>query len=509
MIKRKIVSILLIGALTALLFAPSVLAEETDSTTTDDETVETTAPEETDTTTDADPDTDVTTGTDSESEPTANEEETHVTTGSPTRENGRTYRTAMIILDRNGYITARVTDTNGNPVEGILVGLRLGTTLMPGEVTDENGYAAFRYAFPEDDTYIYCYSEQTEIDGIIYEAASASIGRQSAQTTVAAAAVPQKSPVTTTRRQGSTAARTSAKNATAKNTTTEPLTVYTGSGTTGMEESFVVLDLSFDSGILRSFGIEQQVFADYARLLLSQESYAAMIGQNNGTLMLSAATSKNEVTDEQIAAAMQNDTMLSRIDTSNVSRIVMDLSLQLREADSGDLIPVWNIADDSYVIRLPIPHSMRSAQTIAVSAVTADGISEPVLVSVSKDGILRFETTMPVGTIVLLGFKSGVLGTLTSHALRSSLIFLVAGLVCIGVAVFLYIRFVHQPKKSKKKLVDAADEAPEDADSEEDTAATVSEEQPEADEPLGGLDIFAESDRSTSARNPIDIDIDL
>ncbi len=427
-----------------------------------------------------------------------------VATAAPTQQAGGRLRTAMIILERDGKLAVRVTDTNGRPVEGILVGLQLGTTRMPGEYTDESGYATFRYALPKDGTYVYCYSEVTEIDGVIYEGASASVGRQAtAETTMTGS----KEDTATTYRQGSTAAKTSKKNTTKKGaTTTKPLTRYTAPGTTGMEDSFVVLDLSFDSGILDSFGIDQQGFADKARLLLDQETYATIIGDINGILMLSAATSQSEVTDEQLAAALQNDKMLSRINTAHVSRIVMDLSMQYRDTVSGEFIPTWNTAEGSYVIQLPVPDAMRSAQTVAVSAVTADGISEPVIASVSKDGILRFETSSPVGTIVLLGFKTGVLGALTSHATRTALIFLIIGILCIGGAVFLYVRFVHQPKKSKKKANDPVAD-PQDIPAVDTFVIPPSETEPE--EPLGGLDIFAESDEATPKKNPADYDIDL
>ncbi len=420
----------------------------------------------------------------------------------PTRIESGSSRTTMIILELGGKIAARVTDANGNPVEGILVGLQLGTTQMPGEYTDADGYATFRYAFPGDNTYIYCYSEETDIDGVIYKAASAAVGKQPAGVTTATLDAESDE---TTPRTGSTASRTTRKSTTKKSTTTtKPLTTYTAPGTTGLEDAFVVLDFCFDSGILESFGIEQQEFASTARLLLEQESYNTIMGEFNGILMLSAATSKNEVTDEQIEAALVGDAMLSRVKVSGVSRIVMDLSLQYREAESGELIPVWNTAEGSYVFRLPVPDSMRSAQTVAVSAVTADGISEPVMATVSN-GILRFETSSPVGTIVVLGFKSGLLGALTAQGARSSLVFLGVGLVCIGIAVFLFFRFVRQPKKAKKKVDEAVDE---NATAPVETFVIPLDDDP-TDAPLGGLDTFAESDTVAPPKNPADYDIEL
>lgn len=481
-IQKKLAFIMMLAMLFTL-FSTPVWAQEMNSTTTVP-VMATTTEDQT-----------ATTATDTET--TAGET---AGTTAPTRVEGGVYRTSMIILERGGQIAARVTDEKGNPVEGILVGLQLGTTqMLDKEPTDKNGYATFRYTFPGQGTYIYCYSEQTEIDGIIYKAAGAAIGKQPAGATTATLEAETGG---TTRNPANTNAHTTKKKTTKKSTaTTKPLTVFTAPGTTGMQDAFVMLDFCFDSGILDAFGIKQQDFADKARLLLEQDSYNTIMQDYNGILMMSAATSKYEVTDEQLEAALAEDKVLSRIKPSGITRIVMDLSMKYRESTSGELIPVWNAAEGAYVFQFPVPDSMRSAQTVAVAAVTADGISEPAIATVSKDGILRFETTSPVGTIVLLGFKSGLLGTLTSHGAGSSLLFLAAGIVCIGIALFLFFRFVYQPKKAKKK-----EGEPQEV-TETDTYI-LPDDQPQ-EEPLGGLDIFAESDPIAPPKNPTDYDIEL
>ena len=232
--------------------------------------------------------------------------------------------------------------------------------------------------------------------------------------------------------------------------------------------------------------------------------------RSNGILQLRAAVSETTVPDEHIAAALQEDTVLSRIDPADVPRVVLDLTMQLRDAN-GELSDFWNVTNASYVIQLPVPKSMRSAQSITVSAVTEQGISEPIIVNVTKDGYLRFETSLPVGTIVLLGFESGMLGRLTSHAVRSSIIFLVIGILCIIGAVLVFIFFVHTPKKRKKKS--------ESLPTEDEIAPDAEEELPPVGvdnariDPADGLDIFAEEPpsqpRSFKPKNPADYDIDL
>ncbi len=379
----------------------------------------------------------------------------------------------LIILNKNGKIAARVTGTARTPVEGVEVGVQLGTTKMPGVVTDADGYAVFQYAFPEDDTYIHCYTEQTRIGNTVYEAAAATVGSalddNDKQTTT------QKTEKTT-----DTTARSSTVNKTkrTKRTTTtdtadeeqEQLTWYTASGTTGMEESYIALEFSFDSGILDAFKTEENSFTKNAKLLMLPENYDHMLGKVNGTLMVSAASSKEKVTDEQITAAVASDAVLSRVDAADVERIVMDLSLQMKDNETDEVTDVWNIAEGTYVVQMPIPQSMRSAQVITVAAFTDDGMSEPIYAHVSEEGFFRFESNSPTGTIVVLGFKGSMLGALTGDAARSAMIFLVAGIVCIVLAIVIYFRFVRRPKRRAKpqlEPVPAADLPPLNSDYEQ------------------------------------------
>lgn len=415
-------------------------------------------------------------------------------------------KTRLIVANMNGKIAARITDEEGRPIEGVPVSLQLGTTSMPAVVTDANGYAQYPYAFPTDDTYVYCSSEKTTLNGITYAAAAASSGKPIGTTT----AVNDRTTTTnTTKVTGSTTKTTQKK--TTKTTKSEPLTFFTGAGTTGIEETLITLNFCFDSGILTSFGADEKDFADTARLLLSQENYAAMVGDMNGVLMLSATTSTTEVTDEQITASLANDPVLSRIDLNKTKRLIMNLSPKLVNAATGKMTDFWNIPEGTYVIQLPIPKEMRNAQSITVSAVTADGVSEPIVAYVSKDGFLRFQTSSPAGTVLLLGFESGMLGTLTNHAVRTSLIFLLLGLSCIGGAVFLFLRFVRSPKKKtvKKK------EEPTEVTPKEEPENIAAELPPvgEGNERIdfdSGLDIFAESEpHAPREKSPSDYDIPL
>ncbi len=360
--------------------------------------------------------------------------------------------TKLVIMEKDGKVAARLMTTSGAPAVGVPVSLQIGSTKMPAVTTDAQGYAVFLYAFPRDDTYIYCSSELTLVGNVSYKAAAAAVGKKGGNTTTTTTATGTVTTDNQTTTAGMTTVYTGKVTTTTKKTqNTEKLTMYTATGTTGKEETHLTVDFSFDSGILDAFKVEQNDFAQTAKLLLTPECYAGMLGDINGGLAMSVKISQATVTDEQIAAAMTEDAVLSLADAANIERMVLDLSLQIRDAQDAVFYNVSNVAQGEYVIQLPMPHAMRGAQTIAVSVVTADGVSKPVYAHISKDGFFRFETMYPVGTVVVMGIKGSVLGALTGHAVGWAVTFLVIGLLCIGGAVFLYVRYVHRPRAKKSK----------------------------------------------------------
>lgn len=484
MIKKIFTSLLICALLCSVAF--TVVAE--DPTTTTTEQTQTT-------TTTEDVAVGATTTADTETTTTA-DTETTTTVGAIQGEQN----TRLIIMNLNDKLTARVTDSKGNPLAGVKVYLQLGTTEMPGVETDQNGYANFRYAYPQDGVYIYCYTEDTVIENVTYRGAKASVG--TAQTTVGATTL-QGEETTTSK----TTYRQTSKHTTRSKTTratTKTLVKYTGVGTTGMEETYISLSAGFDSGILEAFGHDEQRFAEDARLLLAPESYAAILGDLNGVLTLNVATSNAEVTDEQITAALQNDVVLSQTPIADISRIVLDLSLQCFLPQEQQTVDMWNVTNGSYIVQLPIPKSMRGAQSITVSSVNKDGISEPIVANVSKDGFFRFETTSPVQTVLIMGFPGSFLGSLANGSVRIAIVFLVLGLLCIGGAVFLFFYFVYTPKKGKKNEIPAAEA--------QDIADDVQiADGPQDDENVAldmSLDIFS-ADGEEKPKDPKDYDIEL
>lgn len=511
---KKYIVVLTMGLLCIQLFCCPLAFAETTTTTAEDVGVTTTTAEEAEDTTTAPATTkdtaksttSTTVATGTAAQTTDNTTTSTEAAAATTTQGSKTVvETALIILKKGDKVAARVTDTAKRPIEGIRVFVQIGTTKMPGVLTNADGYADFQYTFPANGTYIYCYTEQTTIGNTVYKAAAATVGAQAGNTTAAVASKTTSTdaadPTTTV---ASTTQRTYTATTPASTEAVEALTTYTATGTTGVEESHFTLEFSYDSGILDAFKAEQNAFAKTAKLLLTPECYNKMLNGENGVLIMSAATSATAVTDEQITAAVADDAVLSSVDVSGVERIVMDLSVRLMDTTTGDVMNVWEIAEGDYVIQLPIPQSMRSAQTIAVAAVTGEGVSTPVYAHVSEEGFFRFESTSPAGTIVILGFKGSVLGTLTGDAVRSSVIFLVIGLLCIGGAIFLYFRFVHRPKKSRKQDEQTSEEAA--ADDAADLPPLDSEYET-LDEGVE-LDIFAD-DTPTPLHRKSDPDIDI
>lgn len=504
---KKYTTILVMALLMVqLLCCPLAMAETTDTTidtTTDTvgETTTTTGEITDQTTTTQDLITDTTTTTTDTTDESAGDTVTTTTTV----EFGTVVSTSLVILNEDGKIAARLTDAAGAPIGGVYVGLQLGSTKLPGAWTDENGYADFNYNFPGNNTYVYCYTERTAASsGIVYEAAAASVGTSPSTTT---AATDDEQPVYTGTR-GSTTYRSYYMPTAGSTKSTEELTRYTAAGTTGMKESYITLDFAFDSGILDSFKTDQNTFASTAKLMLTPESYAQMLGGANGVLMMSVVTSASTVSDEQITASVKDDAVLSHVDVSGVDRIVLDMSVQFKDAATGQISDIWDIPGDTYAVQMPVPDSMRSAQYITVAAVTAEGVSEPVYATVSEDGVMLFESTSPAGTIVILGFDGSMLGTFREYSVRIALIFLIIGLLCIGVAIFLYFRFVRRPKKSKKKA-GGIEMTEQDAQDNEMAMPLLSEEFVMMDHG-GELDIFDDEDPAPlHQKDDTDIDIPL
>ncbi len=485
------VAVMLLGAM----FGSSNVLAQTTTDTTDIDTTTTATEIGTTTTTD----TIVTTTTAAEQETTTTSVQTTDGTTADTPSGITSMETKLVIMEKDGKVAARLLTVSGVPVADVPVSLQIGSTKMPAVTTNAQGYAVFSYAFPQDNTYIYCSSVLTLVGNTSYKAASAAVGKKSGNTTTTSTVA------VTTDNKTTTAVMTTVRTGKATTTTqktqnTEKLTMYTATGTTGKEETHLTVDFSFDSGILDVFKVEQNDFAQTAKLLLTPECYAEMLADVNGGLAMSVKTSEMTVTDEQIAAAMTEDAVLSLADAANIERIVLDLSLQIRDAQDAVFYNVSNVAQGEYVIQLPIPHSMRGAQTIAVSVVTADGVSKPVYAHISKDGFFRFETTYPVGTVVVMGIKGSVLGALTGHAVGWAVTFLVIGLLCIGGAVFLYVRYVHRPRAKKSQA--AADEA-----EQVDVAANPGMEMPFEQPEIFELDM--EEPTPLQERKTPDIDIPL
>ncbi len=481
MMKKILTFTMLLVLLTQVLCYPAVFAE-TESTTGDETKSTSVTTTEGTTVTTTEETTSITEGTTENGTENTTETEAQNTTAN------RSAKTRLIILEYNGKLAARLTDETGVPVPGVAVSIQIGSTILPA-TTDENGYAVLPFDMPEKGTYIHCSTEPTFVNGVLYAAAAASTG--TTVTTASTSSTQEQEAETIVTTASPTYNRTT--KVTSSKRTTAPPTWYTYAATTGAEETYVSLGFSFESGLLDSFKTDEIAFRNTARLLLTPETYAQIISDMKGTLLMTAAASAAEVTDEQIAAALQGDALLSRTDAKDVERVVIDMALKL-QSPTGKQTDVWSLAADSYVVQLPIPHSMRSAKAIAVAAVTANGISAPVYTTVSKDGFLRFDTTAPVGTIVLLGFKNSILTAFTGDSAVLAIIFLVLGILCIGGAVFLYIYFFYLPRRAKKKEAENVTQDDVPTDEFPVFSDALPTEGNERIDPSDTLDIFAEAD---------------
>jgi hypothetical protein len=273
----------------------------------------------------------------------------------------------------------------------------------------------------------------------------------------------------------------------------------------------VTVDFTFHTDILSAFSTTEDTVKQKAKLLLTPEVYENIIGEINGVLFVEATPSELNISDEDILKTIQSNQAFSNAEGSQLQYTMLNLTVKAAEKQGGHILTIRNVESSSFIVQLPVPENMQQASSILISAVSADGVSNPIVATVSKDGYMQFEISRPTGTIAIIGYDGGVLGTLFGHSLTLAIVFLVIGLLCIGGALFLFFKFIFIPKKSKKNEQEAKG-----ADDEIKELSPLSDEQPVAFneenqhiDPLFDLDIFSEDTPKPKTKNPADYDLPL
>lgn len=342
----------------------------------------------------------------------------------------QTVYTQMKLKVKNGKIVAIVTDDAGQPMKGVSVVLDFGSTVdYDTQITDANGEAAFEVA-ASSKAKIVCRVGDWSDKHITYKGCTASYGGTTNTTTQT------KRPTTTT-----TTTTTTTGN---QGNTTTTFDVIIGAGTTAYPseyEDYVAVDATFDSGVLEVFGVKESEFANRAQLLIKREEYDRWIGEDAVALMLSVRFSNVQVTDDQIQNVIKDDYDLMSFTPDQISHVSAALSAQLLTAD-GELVTLM-LDNSEYIVRLPIPKSMKDATLIMVAQQLDGAISTPVGTAL-KNGYFEF-TTANLAELTFLGFVENT--EVDNHYFVFTIIFVAIGvLLLVGAGLILYFFVIRKPK---------------------------------------------------------------
>ena len=353
-----------------------------------------------------------------------------------------TVETTVQLSVEGRTILVTVTDAWDRPVPQVPVILTVGGTSYAAQETGEDGTIAFNASVSAGMTIRAETETITTEDGVTYQGASASLEISGESTTSTGTDTTTSS---TTRASALTTRRTTSKSTTSKEgettTTARTYPTVTGAGTTAYEENMVVVNTTFDTGVVDAFGLSQQDFEGKARLLIDQEDYAEMVSDSDTVIMLSARYSPIEVTDDHISTAIANQSRFSRYHAENVRRVTFDLGLIFRTGDTEMLMT--SVPDAAYTVQLPIPDDMKDVKLIAVATTDENGIATPVEVRI-EDGCIRFDTRF-LSTFTLLGFTEATSLSVSKTPTLVIVMFIVAGVLLVGAALLLYFFVLRKP----------------------------------------------------------------
>lgn len=355
---------------------------------------------------------------------------------------GGTTAVHITLSSSNGRITAKVTDSLGGPVPDHPLVLTVGSTTLSPQKTDAQGELTFSGLTVTAGTAITCTAAaRTTADGVTYQAASASLSGGEPT-----GSVPPIQTQGTTRPGIVTPPPATRKNTTAtggeKTTaTTKTYALHHGAGTTSVEDSHIVVNVSFDEGVVKQFGLKNQDFEGKARFLLPKDTYAELV-TGNGSLMMTARYSPIQVTNQQISAAISNLSKYSLYHAESIERVTLDLALLFANAD-GTEAEVTVLPDADYIVQLPIPASMKDVTLLAVSATNEEGIATPVEIK-AENGYLRFNTKY-LTTFTILGFTEAKEAPINKIPTLVVVLFAVGIVLLAGACLLMYFFVFRKP----------------------------------------------------------------
>ncbi len=371
--------------------------------------------------------------------------------------------TLTAAFNADGSLVVTATDAGGAPVANYSLKLTVGRMANISGTTDAKGKYESPYTAGEGETAVF-EGVATEYQGVQYAAVAPSqITRPITATTTTPTTETTLSngETTTAVEETTTAAETTTTEESTAATTTqtsfiETLVTIQGAGTTSKVDKQIALNISTDTGILGLFELKRAAFDNQARLLLSPEDYAGLIGRTSNALMLNVLSVEKQVSYSTVQEAMKNSSFKSRADeqwkplTFNLSLLMLDRS--------GNTVPVTVAPEGTqYTVQLPIPASLRECSDWAITTFDGNELMAPQSLTV-KDGLLTFQTNS-MGEYVIIGFPADANNKAGGVSWRLTVL-LIAGILLLGGAGFVLYWFVLRAPKNGKKKENAQEDTP-------------------------------------------------
>ena len=352
-------------------------------------------------------------------------------------------RSLRLSLTAQGSRTvATLTDDTGAAVTDYPLQFTLNRATTVNRTTDQNGRVDMTVNGTL--TTVTCVAPGRTVGGIQYTGVSEIWQADVTSDSTATQATDEEAESTTSRTRWS---------ATQKSVTTGANKTYAtiqGAGTTSVEGQNVVVNATFDEGVVDAFGLENDDFNKRARMLMSAELYSSLVGDSKAAVMMTLGYNGTEITDQQISKLVSGKSKYSRY--SDIKRVALTMGLQFVD-ENKKTVAIQVAPAGSYTVRLPVPDSMLDCPVLAVAMIEKDGLSHIVDVQV-KNGYLEFVTN-GFTSIAVLGFGD--------HAVRTGggvawqlVVLLVAGVLMLAGAALLTFLFVL--RKPKKVAADGVEE---------------------------------------------------
>lgn len=200
-------------------------------------------------------------------------------------------------------------------------------------------------------------------------------------------------------------------------TTTTGVTLPTGNGdttvtyptlegalTTSVAADGVAADFIIDSALLSQFGINDiSGFAAKAKLVIPTARYEQLSQQHKAAIYGRLATLNTTVASDKIAEAIDGHMTLKRANVETAVVLPFTFTLQAVGVRTDENIDA-DFTNTEYVVTLPIPASMSTAEVFAVALAGANGLYDLQSLT-AENGCITFKANS-LDHYVLIGFEN-------------------------------------------------------------------------------------------------------